>query len=86
MYVLNENFRVGIDGGDFYFIWSVYFKIINDIVKTENSFEGWHGFRMMFASNKTPSIVKNAYENDMRNSLLELVGSELIFRNACARD
>jgi hypothetical protein len=37
LYTLNNKFKVGIDGGDFYFIWSVYFNVINDIVKTSNS-------------------------------------------------
>jgi hypothetical protein len=62
MYISNNKFKVGIDGGDFYFIWSVYFNIIDDIFKMSNSLEGWHRSLNDRISKKNPSIVELVQE------------------------
>ena len=56
-FLLQPNYQYE-SNGQLYYCWSVYKNIINGIIKTSNTLEGWHRSLNALISRKNPSLVE----------------------------
>ena len=55
-YIKKKNFKQKHENGEIYFTWSIYMNVMNDIVRTSNSFEGWHRSIKDRINHKNPGV------------------------------